>query len=75
MKYKYTGKDERVFPSLGIRVKPNQEFDAPDNFNATDVSRVSAKEATKHKEEQPIAPIAPVESEPSAASDITVGDE
>ena len=38
MKYKYNGTDERVFPSLGVVVKPGDEFDAPDNFNAPDVT-------------------------------------
>ena len=47
MKYKYTGTDERVFPSLGIVVAPNDEFDAPDDFNAYEVISVSAKISTK----------------------------
>jgi len=38
MKYKYNGTDERVFPSLGVVVKPGEEFDAPENFNAPDVT-------------------------------------
>jgi len=46
-KYKYTGTDERVFPSLGIVVAPNDEFDAPDDFNAHEVISVSAKISTK----------------------------
>jgi len=37
MKYKYNGTDERVFPTLGIVVKPGEEFDAPENFVAADV--------------------------------------
>lgn len=37
MKYKYNGTDERVIPSLGIVVKPGEEFDAPENFIAVDV--------------------------------------
>ena len=32
MKLKYNGTDERVFPSLGITVKPGDEFDAPEGF-------------------------------------------
>lgn len=62
MKYKYTGTDERVFPSLGIVVKPNDEFDAPDNFSAKDVSPVGAKTFAKTTETK------------SAASDDTVGE-
>ena len=46
-KYKYTGTDERVLPSLGIVVAPNDEFDAPDDFNAHEVISVSAKISTK----------------------------
>jgi hypothetical protein len=32
MKLKYNGTDERVFPSLGITLKPGDEFDAPEGF-------------------------------------------
>lgn len=46
-KYKYTGTDERVFPSLAIVVAPNAEFDAPDDFNTYEVISVSAKISTK----------------------------
>jgi hypothetical protein len=46
-KYKYTGTDKRVFPSLGIIVEPNDEFDAPDDFNAHEVISSSAKISTK----------------------------
>jgi hypothetical protein len=63
MKYKYNGTDERVFPSLGIVVKPNEEFDAPDNFSAADVTPAGAKVAPK--------PQAPTQS---AASDLKAGE-
>jgi hypothetical protein len=43
MKYKYTGTDERVIPSLGIVVKPNEEFEAPENFVAAEITPVGAK--------------------------------
>jgi hypothetical protein len=36
MKYKYNGTDERVFPSIGITVKPGDEFDAPEGFDHFD---------------------------------------
>jgi hypothetical protein len=36
MKLKYKGTDERVFPSLGITVKPGDEFDAPEGFSHPD---------------------------------------
>ena len=32
MKFKYTGDDERVFPTIGITVKSGDIFEAPDNF-------------------------------------------
>jgi hypothetical protein len=32
MKLKYNGTDERVFPTLGITLKPGDEFDAPEGF-------------------------------------------
>jgi hypothetical protein len=32
MRLKYNGTDERVFPSLGITLKPGDEFDAPEGF-------------------------------------------
>jgi hypothetical protein len=66
MKYKYTGTDERVFPSLGIVVKPNEEFDAPDNFSAADVTLAGAKVSTQTTK--------PTEPTTSAASDTTVGE-
>lgn len=48
-KFRYNGTEERVFPTLGITVSPNQEFDAPDGFTAPDVSAATdvAKKPTK----------------------------
>lgn len=66
MKYKYNGTDERVFPSLGITVMPNDEFDAPDNFSAANVVAVGTKTFTKPTEIK--------EPTKSAASDATVGE-
>ena len=61
MKYKYTGTDERVFPTLGITVKPGEELDAPANFSALDVnSGATNKTVEAHK--------------PSAPSDLKVGE-
>ena len=56
MKYIYNGEDERVFPSLGITVKKGEEFEAPDNFNATNVlpsnsAKISIKPTTHTKQE------------------------
>ena len=62
-KYRYIGTDERVFPSLGITVEPNDEFDAPDDFVAYAVEPASAKISTK--------PTAPTTT--SAAPDTTQG--
>ena len=62
MKYTYNGTEERVFPTLGITVKPGQEFDAPENFRAADVTPAGAK----------VAPKAP--RSPSAASDMKAGE-
>jgi hypothetical protein len=50
MKYRYTGTDERVFPSLGLVVKPGDEFDAPENFSAANVVLATAKIPTKSPE-------------------------
>jgi hypothetical protein len=36
MKLTYNGTDERVFPTLGITVKPCDEFDAPEGFSHPD---------------------------------------
>ena len=58
-KFRYTGTDERVFPTLGIVVKAGEEFDAPENFKAADVVPTDAKVAPK------IAP-----THPSVTSDL-----
>lgn len=39
-KYKYVGTDERVFPTLSLVLQPNQEFEASDDFNSSDVTSV-----------------------------------
>lgn len=46
MKYKYTGTDSRVFPTLSIVVKPGDEFDAPDNFDVPNVVPAGAQRTT-----------------------------
>ncbi len=45
MKLKYNGTDERVFPSLGITLKPGDEFDAPEGFAHPDCAAPGAKPA------------------------------
>ena len=54
MKYKYNGTDERVFPSVGVTVKPGDEFDAPEGFVAANVTLAGTKpsvtEPTEPKE-------------------------
>lgn len=62
-RYKYTGTDERVIPSLGLVVAPNEEFDAPDDFAAYEVISVSAKISAR--------PAAPT---PSANADTKAGE-
>jgi hypothetical protein len=62
MKYKYNGTDERVFPTLGIIVKPGDEFEAPDNLDVPNVVPAGAHKAT------------PVPPATSAASDSTLGE-
>jgi hypothetical protein len=59
MKYKYTGTDSRVFPTLGIIVKPGEEFEAPDNLNVPNVVPAGAIKSTPAT---------------SAASDSTLGE-
>ena len=66
MKYKYNGTDERVFPSIGITVKPGDEFDAPDDFVAADVTSADAKPSFP----KPTEPTSTV----SAASDKKLGE-
>jgi len=60
MKYKYNGTDDRVFPSLALVIKAGEEFEAPDDFVASDVAPVGSKGFTKQT--------------PSASPDITVGE-
>lgn len=43
-KFTYTGEDVRTFPTLGITVTKGDEFDAPDDFSAPNIS---AKKITK----------------------------
>ena len=47
MKYKYTGTDERVFPTLGITVQPGDEFDAPEDFSHPDCTTGSKMFSSK----------------------------
>jgi hypothetical protein len=63
MKLTYKGTDERVFPTLGITVKPGEEFDAPEGFTNPDC------ESAGHKSVQ--AKPAEINETLSAASDLT----
>jgi hypothetical protein len=47
MKLTYNGTDERVFPTLGITVKPGDEFDAPEGFSHPDCTTGGAKPINK----------------------------
>jgi len=77
MKYKYNGTDERVFPGVKVTVKPGDEFDAPEGFNATNVvpvvEKISIAEPTEPKATK--APKEDKEIKMSAASDHKLGDE
>jgi hypothetical protein len=42
-KYTYIGEDTRTFPTLGITVTKGDEFDAPDDFSAHNVSKKTTK--------------------------------
>lgn len=64
MKLKYNGTDERVFPALGITVKPGDEFDAPEGFSHPDCA--PAGSAPK------VVPQAP--TKPSAPTDMKAGE-
>lgn len=57
-KFRYTGSDERVFPTLSLVVATNDEFDAPEGFDAPDVTLVTTSK----------------KSVPSAPSDTTEGE-
>ena len=63
-KFRYSGSEERVFPTLGLVVAPNTEFDAPEGFTAEGVTIASEKAATKKA----------TEPTPSAAPDTTEGE-
>lgn len=66
MKYKYNGTDERVIPSLGIVVKPGEEFDAPENFIAANVvtsTGTAAVQSTNKPTTTSVATDLPQESE------------
>lgn len=62
MKATYIGTDERVFPTLGLTVKPNESIEVPIDFNSALVTTGAVKPT-------PTAP-----TEPSAAPDSTVGE-
>lgn len=80
MKYKYIGETEKVFPSIGVTVKPGDEFDAPAGFVSIDVQAVNVKpvEAKPNFSSKPKAKQEEVkkeeETDPSAASDTTLGE-
>lgn len=63
MKYKYIGTDERVIPSLAIIVNQGDEFEAPEDFSAADVTAASGTKT----ETKPVA-------QPSSVTDKKVGE-
>ena len=89
MKLIYKGTEERVFPALGLTVKPGDEIDAPEGFSHPDFStgtktftskapgfNPKAKDGDKDGFVQDGTPHErPVSTTtPSAASDLTVGE-
>lgn len=61
--YIYNGEGDREFPTLVLTLKSGDTFEAPDGFEASDVSLSNKKQG---------AP-ASVPSTPSAATDSTAG--
>jgi len=57
--YQYNGDEEKVFPTLGVTVKPGDTFDTTDEVISADVTLASAPKKTTPT--------------PSAASDTTQG--
>lgn len=75
MKYKYVGEAEKVFPHLGLTVKPGDEFDAPAGFVAADIIEADAKSNSSFKPKAKEDEVKTEQStEPSAASDTTLGE-
>lgn len=87
-KYKYDGEGERTFPTIGVKVKKGDTFDAPEGFKAQGVSLVSEKSAPaeykknhpsfkKDGSEEKVEPSLEVKEEkveePSAPSDQSAG--
>ena len=56
MKLRYNGTDERVFPALGITVKPGDEFDAPEGFSHPDCAAAGASKVVPQATTKPSAP-------------------
>jgi plastocyanin len=50
-KHKYTGHDERTFPSIAVTVKPGDTFEAPADFVAHNVTPVKTTKPTVGDEE------------------------
>lgn len=53
MKLKYNGTDERVFPAIGVTVKPGDEFDAPEGFSHPDCAPAKAHHTAPTKSSAP----------------------
>ena len=68
MKLRYNGTDERVFPALGITIKPGDEFDAPEGFSHPDCAPAGSAP-------RPVTPAAPTATiKPSAPTDTKAGE-
>lgn len=53
-KYHYHGSDARVFPTLGLVVEPDAEFEAPEGFEAPEVTLAVNKVATANVVKKPV---------------------
>ena len=62
--YQYNGDEVRVFPTLGVTLKPGDTFDSTENIISVDVALASGLKKTA---------TAPT-PEPSAAPDTTQGE-
>jgi hypothetical protein len=68
--YKYTGEDERVFPTIGVIVESGNTFEAPDDFSAYNVLPVSGNSKPSAPAKEPKVDQI---TTPSAATDLTAG--
>lgn len=49
MRYKFTGKETMTFPTLGIELNPNEEFETENNTNSPYLEEVEIVEIKTNK--------------------------